>query len=524
MATLILTRNTARQALGRTWRHPPVRYQHAAPAADALDDLVTEPTMSQRSTYRTFDLGGQKLSYRIVDPEGQHSEPTQRHNAPAARNPLAPERAAGDPKLRRNKTKTGPLRIREMELRIYAAGPLQLEPYVEMPGFAKPFIDTDGQLRGHRKSGTFAVPGRWLRDMCTCPDCRHPDTAQKKINVLQDRRTGQVRHIRELPLPDTGEPAFEVSFADGHRSTIPAAAINNRNRGLILHAHRTGQIPVTPWKSDIASDPPTVDYASVHAGPGLGPLLRQIRQYGFCFVHDTPPSPDATRHLLQTIGPIRTTHYGGFYDFTSDLSSHDTAYTSEALPPHTDTTYFTEPAGLQALHLLSHTSGATSAFPDPSDPTDDTPGDWAPHLGGESTLVDGFATANHLFHADPDAYRLLSAYGVHAHASGNPGISLQPLQSAPPFHHDSLTGKLTQWYDAAAQFDALVRSPEWQYRFALRPGRLLLFDNWRVLHGRAAFTGKRRMCGGYIPRDDFISKFKATNWSREEIVASTVTG
>lgn len=34
---------------------------------------------------------------------------------------------------------------------------------------------------------------------------------------------------------------------------------------------------------------------------------------------------------------------GGFYDFTSDLSSKDTAYTSESLEPHTDTTYFTDP-------------------------------------------------------------------------------------------------------------------------------------------------------------------------------------
>ena len=24
-----------------------------------------------------------------------------------------------------------------------------------------------------------------------------------------------------------------------------------------------------------------------------------------------------------------------------------------------------------------------------------------------------------------------------------------------------------------------------------------VFDNWRVLHGRSAFTGERRMCGGY---------------------------
>jgi len=68
-----------------------------------------------------------------------------------------------------------------------------------------------------------------------------------------------------------------------------------------------------------------------------------------------------------------------------------------------------------------------------------------------------------------------------------------------------------------------------------------VFDNWRILHGRAAFTGKRRMCGGYsrcyggktwmiaankslVNRDDFISKYRMTNLSEDEIRASTVTG
>ena len=32
------------------------------------------------------------------------------------------------------------------------------------------------------------------------------------------------------------------------------------------------------------------------------------------------------------------------------------------------------------------------------------------------------------------------------------------------------------------------------------------------------------MCGGYINRDDFISRYRQTNMSREEIEASTVTG
>jgi trimethyllysine dioxygenase len=76
---------------------------------------------------------------------------------------------------------------------------------------------------------------------------------------------------------------------------------------------------------------------------------------------------------------------------------------------------------------------------------------------------------------------------------------------------------------------------------------ITVFDNWRALHGRSSFTGKRRMCGGYsksamfseqisqvlcsadqrcvpVSRDDFISKYRMTNLGKEEIAASTVTG
>lgn len=75
-----------------------------------------------------------------------------------------------------------------------------------------------------------------------------------------------------------------------------------------------------------------------------------------------------------------------------------------------------------------------------------------------------------------------------------------------------------------SKFDALISKPENQYVFQLQPGRPVIFDNWRCLHGRTAFTGKRRMCGGYINRDDFISKYRATNMTEEDIRASTVTG
>jgi len=32
-----------------------------------------------------------------------------------------------------------------------------------------------------------------------------------------------------------------------------------------------------------------------------------------------------------------------------------------------------------------------------------------------------------------------------------------------------------------------------------------VIDNHRVMHGRSAFTGERRMCGAYIDRDEWRS-------------------
>lgn len=35
---------------------------------------------------------------------------------------------------------------------------------------------------------------------------------------------------------------------------------------------------------------------------------------------------------------------------------------------------------------------------------------------------------------------------------------------------------------------------------------LTVFDNHRVLHGRSAFVGNRRLCGAYVNHDDYRSR------------------
>lgn len=178
------------------------------------------------------------------------------------------------------------------------------------------------------------------------------------------------------------------------------------------------------WGSEIADNPPTVDYEQVMArdsSPGLAKLMDAIARYGLVFVDNTP-FDDAihTKRLLERIGPIRETHYGGFYDFVPDMAKADTAYTNIALAPHTDTTYFTDPAGLQAFHLLSHTAPTNAS--EGSEP-----------LGGQSLLIDGYRAAQQFRAENPWGFKTLQNYEVPWHASGNEGITITPGRLYPVF-------------------------------------------------------------------------------------------
>src|SRR3546814_13885 len=42
----------------------------------------------------------------------------------------------------------------------------------------------------------------------------------------------------------------------------------------------------------------------------------------------------------------------------------------------------------------------------------------------------------------------------------------------------------------------------------LRPGMALVFDNWRLLHGRLGYVGKRVFCGCYHNHEDFESALR----------------
>lgn len=366
-------------------------------------------------------------------------------------------------------------------------------------------------------SSVHQFPYLWLRDNCLCSECTHPHTKQRQVNTFEIPKDISVRSV------EPSDSGLLVQWTDNsHQSLYPW-------HWLQENSPISNQIPMgRKWKhvkpsSDHTTYPTTSYQAISNSTAGLAQWLSQIRTYGFAFVSDVPPTPEATEFLLNQIAFIRPTHYGGFWDFTSQPKPTDTAYTNLGLPNHTDSTYFTDPCGLQMFHVLQP----------------------ATEVGGESTLVDGFAAAEYLYYSDSAAYHALATTPVVSHASGNAEVGSIDNTAAsslgyPIFNHDPSASSplerpspesLTQirwnnddrhsrtkwpsrkamdaWYDAARKWNEILTLPEFEIEIQLQPGMPVIFDNQRFLHGRRAFEGKRRVCGGYIGMDDFLAKLRS---------------
>ncbi|KAI1776405.1 Trimethyllysine dioxygenase [Hypoxylon cercidicola] len=377
----------------------------------------------------------------------------------------------------------------------------------------------------HKNLKRTSLPNIWLRDNCRCSSCVHQDTMQRNFNTFEVPEDIQPSQV------EATDDGVKVQWSgDAHESFYPWAFLDFYLKSdkrvpeplEVEHFGARGPQTSQGW-------PPSLTYGdfSTNENKTVGRLTDHIRRNGFVFITEVPvDSAEPTEKLLEKIAFIRQTHYGGFYDFIPDLALADTAYTNIALGAHTDTTYFTDPAGLQAFHLLSHTDTSSKS-------------DSGANLGGQSLLVDGFYAASILLKEDPKAFEVLSRVKLPWHASGNKGITISPDKPYPVLEVDESTGKLhrvrwnnddrgvvpfggehspEEWYKAARKWNEILTRESTAYWFQLKPGNLLVFDNWRVLHGRSAFTGVRRICGGYINRDDFISRWRNTNYPRDEIL------
>ena len=353
-------------------------------------------------------------------------------------------------------------------------------------------LTTSLQVTWGDEQAATSYPWIWLRDHAHDEQTTHPQTQQRQL------------YTADIPRDLVGSSAtvvndeVEIIWNDLRHpsSRLPVSFLYK------FRVAKTANATVSParvlWELPIAT--PTVAFDEVmNTDAGLEQWLGLVSTFGFCIVVDTPPTTGASERLLRRIGYVRETIFGAFWEFTADLTKADTAYTNLELRPHTDGTYSQDAPGAQLLHCL-HFDGT----------------------GGESTIVDGFALAAALLGEHPQHYDTLSRVAVPGQYIGD-GSHL--VAARPILAHDA-HGVLVQvsfnnydrapflleesemiaFYDALRALDHLANDAGRQWRKVLAPGEALLFDNWRVLHGRAAYTGVRQMCGGYVNHEDMLSR------------------
>ncbi|KAK6461554.1 Trimethyllysine dioxygenase [Scheffersomyces coipomensis] len=369
----------------------------------------------------------------------------------------------------------------------------------------------------------------WLRDNCHCEKCYYPTTKQRLLNSSFIRDD-----IKPIKIDSNNDKTgLTITWdQDNHSSTY-------QFDWLYLHSYQPKLIPnnlklkgeqtilaQSYWKvNDIKHKLPTVDFNTIIQSSdetdqeqAIKDWSLKIWKYGFCLIDNVPVTPEDTERLCEKLSYIRPTHYGGFWDFTSDLSKNDTAYTNFDISCHTDGTYWSDTPGLQLFHLLYHDGE-----------------------GGTTSLVDAFQCAQILREKYPQSYELFTKIKIPAHSAGEEKVCIQPDIPQPIFKlndegeliqvrwNQSDRSTMDNWvdpndvpkfYTAIKHWVSIINDPTNELFYQLKPGQCLIFDNWRCFHSRTEFTGKRRMCGAYINRDDFVSTLKLLNLGRKAVLDS----
>jgi len=340
----------------------------------------------------------------------------------------------------------------------------------------------------------------WLRDHGIDEDSLDPQTLQRRVNTFTIPKDICASDV----VFDKDKQLIEIYWPDAPTTTISGSLLSGIGERTAESHELAPRRKRILWDKDARlTELPSVPHDKVIAGDeGLREWLENIVVFGFSLVEGVPSTEEATKALAERIGIIEETIFGGVWMLSAEMQDHgDTAYSTQFLEPHTDGTYYHDAPGLQMFNCLEFDG-----------------------KGGESVQIDGFAIAERIRQDDPEAYRKLTEINVPGHYL-EPGVHLRAER--PPFRLNS-RGKLVQvtfnnydrapfrlsdadaerFYHAYGLFHKHATNQDNWLKIPLRPGMCLIFDNWRNLHGRMGYVGKRVFCGCYQSRWTLESKLR----------------
>ena len=219
-------------------------------------------------------------------------------------------------------------------------------------------------------------PTIWLRD--NCPSGLHPKTQERMFDLLA---------IDESPVLQYAQLESEfavLTYNDGYISRFPISLL--RAHPLGQQTFDAGVMSAKLWRAE-AINKSIQRHLAVPIqfdDQALTAWMHDTAIFGLTIVEDLQDNISAGVDIAKRIGFLRKTNFGTTFEVINKPDPNNLAYTSVALPLHTDLPNQEVPPGYQFLHCLANEA-----------------------VGGESLFADGFAIAEDLKAEDPGAFHLL---------------------------------------------------------------------------------------------------------------------
>ena len=337
----------------------------------------------------------------------------------------------------------------------------------------------------------------------------HPFWLRERVNSenFLDQKTQQrlfdptmIKNSSEISKVNISDKFLEVSFKDGAYAKL---VIEN----ILKEFEKENElyfINKISWKSDFQNNNIYKFSKNFFEEEIMYESLLDFYKYGFVIFENVPTQDNFIVNFANSIGSIRRTNFGEFFNVKSKPNPNDLAYTSLPLAPHTDNPYRKPVPCIQLLHCIENEVG-----------------------GGLSTLVDGLAVTEELKKEHPSFFQILTEIKVRFQFVDDNVVledwaemiqldenkRLKQVRFSPRLDFVPLMdkGKLELYYAARNKISEMYNSEKFRIEFRLKAGDLLMMDNYRLLHGRTEYNaneGNRFLQGCYIDYDSTEGKLK----------------
>ena len=353
---------------------------------------------------------------------------------------------------------------------------------------------TDNKVFFEKQGAKKEIHPFWLRERVNSDNFLDQKTQQRLFDPTMLKNSSEISKV------NISDKFLEVSFKDGAYAKL---VIKN----ILKEFEKDNElyfINKISWKSDFQNNNIYKFNKNFFEEKIMYESLLDFYKYGFVIFENVPTQDNFIVNFANSIGSIRRTNFGEFFNVKSKPNPNDLAYTSLPLAPHTDNPYRKPVPCIQLLHCIENEVG-----------------------GGLSTLVDGLAVTEELKKEHPSFFQILTEIKVRFQFVDDNVVledwaemiqldenkRLKQVRFSPRLDFVPLMDKekLELYYAARNKISEMYNSEKFRIEFKLKPGDLLMMDNYRLLHGRTEYNaneGNRFLQGCYIDYDSTEGKLK----------------